>query len=197
MPIAIDPKMERPEERTGFLHPDLPAWIQSERPRLTITALTIVKAYFAAGCPSQGLTPFGSFEPWSDLIRQALVWAGEADPNEGRKDIEAASNPEFERIDVFLHAWHACYDTQTATLKQAVQDIGLYAEQGQGKPGNKWNDLQDALSAFDERYDGKTLNTRAIGKSLPSIVGRVIDGMRLVPAGNDRTKTTLWKVQQL
>jgi hypothetical protein len=194
LPIALDPKMERPEERTGFLHPDLPAWVKSERPRLTIAALTIVKAYFVAGCPSQGLTPFGSFEPWSDLIRQALVWAGEADPCEGRKDIEATSNPEFEDLAVLLHAWHACYDTTAATLKQAVQDIGLYATQGQGEPGNKWNDLYDALRAFDERSDGKTLNTRSIGKCLPRMAGRVVEGKRIVRAGT-YNRALQWRIQ--
>src|SRR5262245_12391616 len=76
VPIAIDPAMECPEERTGFTHPSLLTWVMKERPRLTIAALTIVKGYFDAGCPSQGVTPFGSFEAWSDLIRQALVWAG-------------------------------------------------------------------------------------------------------------------------
>jgi len=194
LPIALDPKMERPEERTGFLHPDLPAWIQSERPRLTIAALTIVKAYFEAGCPSQGIPPLGSFEPWSDLIRQALVWAGEADPCEGRKDIEATSNPEFEDLAALLHAWHACYDTKAATLKHAVQDISLYAASGQGEPGNHWNDLHDALRAFDERSDGKTLNTRAIGKSLPRLAGRVIEGKRLVRAGT-YNRALQWRIQ--
>ena len=72
VPIAIDPVMECPEERTGFAHPQLLAWVKAERPRLTTAALTIVKAYFEAGCPALGLTPFGSFEAWSDLIRQAL-----------------------------------------------------------------------------------------------------------------------------
>jgi hypothetical protein len=108
VPIAIDPVMECPEDRTGFAHPNLLPWVKAERPRLTIAALTIVKAYFEAGCPSQGLTPFGSFEAWSDLIRQCLVWAGEADPNEGRKDIEATSNPEFETLAVLLDRIGIC-----------------------------------------------------------------------------------------
>src|SRR5262249_33726011 len=117
-------------------------------------------------------------------------------PNDGRKHIEAMSNPEFEDLAVLLHAWHACYDTKAATLKQAVQDIGLYAAQGQGEPGNHWNNLHDALSAFTERYDGKTLNTRAIGKCLPRHAGRVIEGMRLVKAGEEH-KVTRWRVQTL
>ena len=101
VPIAIDPIMERPEERTGFAHPSLLPWVHAERPRLTMAALTIVKAYFEAGCPAQGLTPFGSFEAWSDLIRQALVWAG------GRTPMTAArrSKPRAIRSS---RCWRSC-----------------------------------------------------------------------------------------
>jgi hypothetical protein len=35
VPIDLDPKMERPEERTGFQHTPLTPWVQRERPRLT------------------------------------------------------------------------------------------------------------------------------------------------------------------
>ena len=84
-------------------------WIHQERPRLTVAALTIVKAYFEAGCPAQGITAMGSFEQWSDLIRQAVVWAGEADPGEGWKDLDAESNPEYEQLAQLLDAWAQCY----------------------------------------------------------------------------------------
>jgi 5S rRNA maturation endonuclease (ribonuclease M5) len=196
VPIALDPKMERPEERTDFLHPDLPAWVQSERPRLTIAALSIVKAYFDAGCPSQGLTPLGSFEPWSNLIRHALVWAGEADPCEGRKDIEATSNPEFETLAVLLHTWHACYASRAVTLKEVVQNVTSQMQHvGPESAANEWNELYDALSACDERYDGRRLDVFRIGQALREWQGRIIDGKRLVTPGRDRTKTTLWRVE--
>ena len=74
VPIVMDPAMEKPEERTGFKHDPLIPWVQANRPRLTVAALTVVKAFFADGCPLQGLAAYGSFEAWSDLIRQALVW---------------------------------------------------------------------------------------------------------------------------
>src|SRR5215813_1272359 len=80
VPIALDPKMERPEERTDFKHNPLLPWVEQERPRLTIAALTILKAYFTASCPAQDIAPLGSFEAWSNLVRQALIWADEADP---------------------------------------------------------------------------------------------------------------------
>ena len=51
----------------------------------------------------------GSFEEWSDLVRQALIWAGEDDPNEGRKNIEAESDPQYEHL---------------ATLQQFPEAVG-------------------------------------------------------------------------
>src|SRR6266851_874507 len=196
VPIALDPKMERPEERTGFLHPDLPALVQSERPRLTIAALTIVKAYFEAGCPSQGLTPLGSFEQWSDLIRQALVWAGEADPGEGRKDIEATSNPEFEALGTLLHAWRECYPpADSKTLKEVLKDIEQKAQHvGPDTTANPWNDLQDALGACDPKYDGKTLHREPIGYAIRKWQGRVLDGLRLVKSGTGHAGATKWRI---
>src|SRR5262249_10257827 len=139
----------------------------AERPRLTIAALTILKAYFEAGCPAQGLTPFGSFEAWSDLIRQALVWTGEADPCEGRKGLEATSNPEFETLAVLLHAWYACYKSEPVTLAQVEEDCTRKMQHlGPESTANAWNHLHAALIACDKRSDGKQLNARRIGNAL-------------------------------
>ena len=79
-----------PRNAPAFLHSPLLPWVQQEHPRLLAAALTILKAYYAADCPPAGHYPLsGSFEPWSNLVRQALIWCGEADPCEGRKTLEA------------------------------------------------------------------------------------------------------------
>jgi hypothetical protein len=198
VPIALDPRMERPEERTGFQHNPLLPWLQQERPRLTMAALTIVKAYFEAGCPSTGIAPLGSFEAWSDLIRQALVWAGEPDPCEGRKDLEATSDPQYETLATLLHTWQECYRSQeSVTLKQVIDDIQKNAQYvGPETTRNTWNDLQDALGSCDPKYDGKTLHRDAISYRLRSWKGRVIDGQRLVKAGETH-KVAKWRVETL
>ena len=59
--------------------------------------------------PAQGLTPYGSFEAWSDLIRNAVVWLGEADPCEGRQDLAAHTDDGYEQLATLLTAWEACY----------------------------------------------------------------------------------------
>ena len=43
--------------------------------------------FHAAGCPSMGLKPMGSFEGWSASVRQAVVWAGLPDPAGARREL--------------------------------------------------------------------------------------------------------------
>ena len=78
VPIDIDPKTERPEERNNFTHQDLRAWVLEQRPRLVMAALTIVRAYYEAERPAQKLKPLGSFEEWSRLA--ATPSAGPENP---------------------------------------------------------------------------------------------------------------------
>jgi putative DNA primase/helicase len=196
VPIDLDPKMEKPEERTGFQHHPLTPWVQQERPRLTVAALTIIKAYFTAGCPPQSITPMGSFEEWSDLIRQALIWAGEDDPNEGRKNIEAESDPQYDRLAALLDTWAQCYPTNDArTLAQVKDDIQTRAALP-AQPGNDWNVLQDALGAFDPKYNGTSLNNQVIGYEFRKFQRRTIAGRRFVSAGQVR-RAQKWAIEHV
>jgi putative DNA primase/helicase len=194
VPIDLDPRMERPEERSGFTHDPLLAWIIDERPTLVVAALTVLKAYFVADCPTQGIKPLGSFEQWSTLVRQALIWAGEEDPCSGRQDIEAESDPEFERLKTLLSAWYECYEVTPVTLKQVAREIRLYTNDN---GITKWNNLRDALSDLDPRDSGKGLNGRVIGDALRVWKGRVIDGKRFVRAGTERTGAAEWRVERV
>src|SRR5262249_54646746 len=69
--VRLESPEERPEERSGFRHPDLLAWVGENRGRLLAAALTILRAYCAAGRPDLGLPAWGSFEGWSRLGRSA------------------------------------------------------------------------------------------------------------------------------
>jgi hypothetical protein len=71
---------EKPQERTGFKRPLLVEYAQENRAELLEAALTILRAYHLAGRPPMGLPSWGSFTVWSELVRNALVWAGAADP---------------------------------------------------------------------------------------------------------------------
>src|SRR5262249_7612544 len=127
LPIDLDPKLEHPEQRGDFLAPPLEARGAANHPHVGLEGLTGIQSDFAGGAPTPKLPAWGSYEPWSRLIRQAIVWAGMGDPYEARLDIEAESDPLYEKRDRLLYAWETCYDPQSTinsrTLNQAVQDI--------------------------------------------------------------------------
>jgi putative DNA primase/helicase len=76
--IRLDANTDRLRERT-FRVVDLRTHIASMRPALLVAALTIVRAYLAAGQPAQAV-PLPSFERWSKYVRDPLLWLGMADP---------------------------------------------------------------------------------------------------------------------
>lgn len=102
--IRLEVMEERPEDRSDFRHPRLREWVLEHRERLVASALTVLSAYCRAGRPDQGLTPMGSFEGWSDLVRSAVVWSGQADPCASRKELAETSDTTREALDQFMLA---------------------------------------------------------------------------------------------
>lgn len=90
----LEPDEERPEERTGFRHPNLLAWVKGQRRRLVPAALTILRAYIVAGRPAVELATWGSFEPWVALVAAAIRWAGGPDVLEARAVSQGVEEPE-------------------------------------------------------------------------------------------------------
>jgi hypothetical protein len=69
-------------ERTDvreFQIPDLDSYVMQHRAQLLCAALTIIRAYIVAGRPAQA-APMPSFEHWSTLARDPLLWLGMEDP---------------------------------------------------------------------------------------------------------------------
>lgn len=63
-------------------------------------------------------------------------------------------------------------------------------------PPNEWNDLHEALSVFDAKYDGKRLDAKRIGKQMKIIEGRMIGNKRLIRDGTYQG-AAYWKIQKL
>ncbi len=103
--VRLDVLDERPEERTNFRHPNLIGWIRSQRPTLLTQALTILAAYCNAGRPTHNLAPFGSFEGWSSLVREAVVWVGLPDPCRTRTRLAESSDTTIDSLSQLTQAW--------------------------------------------------------------------------------------------
>ncbi len=70
LPIRLQSPLETPEDRSGFVHPDLLGWVESQRPSLAVAALTVLRAYFVAGYWSSpgGKTPHATL--YSAILRE-------------------------------------------------------------------------------------------------------------------------------
>jgi hypothetical protein len=103
--IRLESPLEKPEERSDFRHPDLLGWIKENRSRLVSAALSILKGYCDAGRPDQRLVTWGSFEKWSALIRNAIVWAGLPDPGLTRGQLSEQSDDDRATLGALIEGW--------------------------------------------------------------------------------------------
>jgi hypothetical protein len=174
LPCYIDPKCERPEERT--FDRNLYEWIPDHRPRLVQAALTVLRAYHVAGRPKQALKNFARFEDWSRWIRSALVWLGEADPCLGRESL-AEHDPVSQSLSALLAAWHERYGSRAATAKQAIADASATSQGMDGTVRYDHEDLREALMAVCGGKGG-LLDARRLGYYLRSMLHRIEGGLR-------------------
>jgi putative DNA primase/helicase len=79
----IDPRIENPLDRT-FEKQNPVTRVFADRGPLVAAILTIVLAYVAQGRPHR-LQPTPSYQTWSELVREPLVWLGLSDPTDSMR----------------------------------------------------------------------------------------------------------------
>ena len=130
--IRLESPDENPEERTGFKHPALLQWVRQNRGRLATAAVTILRAWHVAGRPDMSIPAWGSFDEWSNLIRNAIVWCGLADPGASRQEVQRESDKEAILLRQIIGAWQEADEsghgmTVAEAFKRSEQNEGLAA----------------------------------------------------------------------
>lgn len=174
------PDTDRPEERE--FDRDLKPWVIAHRHRLASAAITVLRAYIAAGSPGQGLKGFGSAPDWSALVRSALVWLGQDDPVKTQERLRA-NDPVASNLARLLAAWHHAYDKALMTSAEVA------------KNAHQHPDLEDVLKDVASK-DGDKVNTRALGNYLAQHANRIEAGFKLIASGISH-QATLWRVARI
>lgn len=191
--IRLDSDLEKPETREGFKHPDLLAWVHAHRPRLVMAALTVLRAYCAAGRPPVGLKPWGSFEGWSTLVRNTIVWCGLADPGETRAELDEVDTDANSLADL-IAGWEELEasvgrELGGCTIAQALD--ALRTEE----TGQQYARLRSALADLCPHPPGQLPTARRVGYGLRRFRGRVVGDKKLqtrVSRGNN-----VWFVERV
>jgi putative DNA primase/helicase len=170
----LEALQERPELRQ-FQH-DALALAQTDRARYVAAALTIVRAYLAAGAP-QVCGPFGSYVDWSRMVRSPLVWLGEPDPILCMNDVRD-EDPELTKIREFFELWPTYLELDRPYTTARIIEVAY--EQIIVNSTDKML-LKDFLVrvAGAQKRDHEISSDR-LGWWLRRISGRIADGHRLI-----------------
>ena len=126
--IRLDPKVDRPWERTGFKHDPLGAWVVENRGRLLWALFVLVRRWLADGRPGWQERPLGSFESWCRTLGGILDCAGLPGFLENRPELYRHVDQESEEWRAFLQAWwsvHRDHRVKAAELLPLIRDNDL------------------------------------------------------------------------
>jgi len=102
--VRLDARMETPEQRTGFRHPDLLRHVREHRTELVHAALTLVRAWLAAGRPA-GRRVMGSFENYVGVMGGILEVAGITGFLANADELRRHADGESIEWRAFVQAW--------------------------------------------------------------------------------------------
>lgn len=184
--IRLDSRLENPEQRDGFRLPNLKAYVRQHRPKLLADALTILSAFCHAGRPQQKLPTWGSFEGWSDLIRQAVVWCGQPDPGATRTELVEQSDREAIALRELHGGWDEIDpDCVGLTATEILARLSQHPE--------RYERVRDAVLELCPAPADKLPSTRSLGNKLRHLRGRVIGG-RCLDYREGRGRKRAWHV---
>jgi hypothetical protein len=175
IPVGLDPECEVPATRE--FRADPVGVVRHDRARYVSLALTIVRAWIEAGRPKYAVKPLASYEQWSDLVRQPLLWLGLEDPATALFQTMAA-DPDRETLGRLMALWHKFFGSKPTMVRDLVKAI----EKGSKDPDRI--EFQDILlDIADARGEVDRLR---LGWWIKKHANRLVDGLRIERAPGTR-----------
>ncbi len=173
--IRLDAKVDCPWLRQGFRHPDLRSWVREHRAELLWSALTLIRAWFAAGRPLWKGQALGMFDSWSRIMGGILEVAGIKGFLGNLADLYSNSDFEGAIWRGFVKVWWE---------KFGDQEVGV-------------SELFELANALDEPIDlgkgtEKAQKTK-LGQELVKLRDRQFESLRIVLVG-ERQRAKKWRL---
>jgi putative DNA primase/helicase len=173
---GLDANLEHPETRAFKRNPlNL---VQQNRGKYIAAALTIPLAYLAARRPNP-LPPLVSFEEWSTLVREPLVWLGCPDPLKTQDALRTEDPSKLTKAAVF-DAWTNRIGLGTSRAATTKEIIHMATDD---------EPLHDALlTVATQRFADRQIDPKTLGKWLSSQLGTIAAGTKLCVNRVDKAK---------
>lgn len=191
----IDPREESPHNREFRFNPL--EMIVRDRSRYAVAACTVLRGFFAAGAPRQA-GRLASFEDWSDLIRQTVLWLqglrfaehpDGVDLGDPVRSIDESQSidPERNKLGGLLLALQDCFGAVAVTAGQMIDR----ARRGFSEEGDAESRLGEVLDEI--AGEGTAINSRRLGRWLERNRERVVGGLRLHGQVDAHLKQFRWQ----
>jgi hypothetical protein len=187
----LEPQTEHPEklEPDAFRIPFIEQFVRENRAKIVSAILTIVRAYFLAGMPDQGLR-MGSFDRasgglgWIELVGGSLMWceAGDITQFSGKENVEEPE--EWSHVRTLLANWAQLdtngYGLPLSSLLALLYTSDVIEHIRKGTRGDEseqdWRaeriDCRAALQALARCPDRAIPDSTKLGSGLRPYVGR-------------------------
>lgn len=161
IPIEIETSDINPEERRFEFDPVTMTF--SKRVEMVTALLTIIRGWYAAGCPKSNKFVMGSYEEWSGIIPEILVWLGVSNPLETRKQSVIVTDKLLIRICALAGLWESTERALQAPNGITVQDVVrfIYPERTEATMPNALElraAYENATGEFNKRDVSKHLS---------------------------------------
>lgn len=193
----LDPQEERPDKRKFPFDPVVEARRNVDQIRVDV--LTVLRGYIHAGRPQITSETFGSFEDWDGIIRQTVCWIAEnelfpaaiGDPVDSI-NANFQEDPNTKKLRAFLCNAYEQYQGKPFTVSELVKastpnEFDWRSDVGDEDIGNLYAVLWEISG------QGKTINTRVLGKWLSTNSDRILDNLKIL-RGPPRSGYTTYSV---
>lgn len=153
--------------------------LKAGRGRFVSHALTIMRAWIAAGRPKADVPDIASYDGlWNDLCRQPLIWLDELDPATSLIE-QVQDDPYLDPLSDLLTAWYACFGEQTVTVRKVITAASDHP------------DLEEALADLPWTNNG-VIDRNRFGHYLKKNVQRIVGGLEIRHGDSSERKS--WRV---
>lgn len=180
IPIRLDAGVERPEDRRGFRHKNLPEYVRAHRSELVSACLSLVQAWINEGMP-EGKATLGRFESWAGIIGGILEVSVVSGFLSGRERLYNDADSETKEWAALCEAWWSAYGERPISARDLFKIV---------KGHNLLLDL----------WGGRTNQgaLQRIGHALSSRRDRVFGGFKILPAGKDGvTRSAAYRLKRV
>lgn len=178
----IDPRTERPWERRFEWTPA--QYAREHRAALLAATLTILAAHLRANAGPLA-PPMQSFDQWSRIVRDALLWLGMPDAVRSQ-DAIADEDPDSEDRAELIGALRLNYGTHAFTSDEVAQAVRNAPSSDAPLP-----------SAINARTNGRPATATRVGYILRAVKDQVVNGTALRGRLDKHANGMRWRIEDV